>query len=247
MGWRIPRPFSCVAVGILIAAELTRRVSVAASSVAADPPAAWNPGAVKAPRLAQDKTFPRIPDAARNPSNPLGPGHFPTETDTLTIQQARDAYNANRADMVAGYRLSGVPAAAEYHKWKRYNTAPYRSSTHGNWYINNYANRIGRAYGKYQDAGVMPLGAVLAKDSFAVAADGAMRVGPLFLMEKMEAGFNPDTGDWRYTMIMPDGSVYGVTKGENSANVRFCVPCHAAVGDNRDHLYFPPRGVRVNR
>jgi len=70
--------------------------------------------------------------------------------------------------------------------------------------------------------------------------------GPLFLMEKMPAGFNYVSGDWRYTMIMPDGRIFGVTKGENAERVEYCITCHLAREDN-DHLFFVPEAFRVKR
>ena len=33
-----------------------------------------------------------------------------------------------------------------------------------------------------------------------VNTKGEVSVGPLFMMEKMQAGFNSDSDDWRYTM-----------------------------------------------
>ena len=62
-------------------------------------------------------------------------------------------------------------------------------------------------------------------------------------MEKMAKGFDPESGDWRYTMIMPDGSVFGTTNGENGDKVAYCIGCHAAVADN-DHLFFVPDEFR---
>ena len=94
-------------------------------------------------------------------------------------------------------------------------------------------------------AGVMPAGSILAKDSFAVNGKGNVTVGPLFLMEKMPAGFKADSGDWKYTMIMPNGSVFGVTNAENSAGMQFCIECHAAVAEEQDHMMFLPEDYRT--
>ena len=46
-------------------------------------------------------------------------------------------------------------------------------------------------------------------------------------------------------MVMPDGSLFGKTKGEGSAKVEFCITCHQAAGDDNDHLFFFPAEVRV--
>jgi hypothetical protein len=148
-------------------------------------------------------------------------------------------------DMTAGYRLSGDSSAGVYRTWRRYSKTPYRSSTHGQRFVNNYANALAKAYGGYEDAGDMPEGAVVAKDSFAVTARGDVFSGPLFLMEKMPAGFNPDSRDWRYTMIMPDGSLFGRTKGEGSGRVEFCATCHQTAGADNDHLFFLPKEYRA--
>ncbi len=115
--------------------------------------------------------------------------------------------------------------------------------THGQRYVNNYANRLARDYGRFEDAGRLPVGAVIAKDSIAITAAGEVFPGPLFIMEKMPEGFSNASGDWRYTMVMPDGSLLGVTKGEGAQRVEFCIGCHLAREAN-DHLYFPPNEFR---
>lgn len=173
-------------------------------------------------------------------------GHFTVERPAdLDADEALDIYKRLLDDMVAIYALAGDPAAPAYRNWRRFNTKPYRSATHGDRFVNNYANGIGRDYGLFEDAGTMPVGTVLAKDAFAVTEQGEVYVGPLFLMEKMPAGFHPGSRDWRYSMIMPDGSVFGVTNGDKSEAVEFCITCHVAAGDEVDHLFFVPEEFRV--
>ena len=84
---------------------------------------------------------------------------------------------------------------------------------------------------------------VAAKDSFSVNGKGQVMVGPLFLMTKMEAGFNAGSGDWQYQMVMPNGTVFGTTNGAGSAKVQFCADCHNAVGE-QDALWFLPEEYR---
>jgi len=172
--------------------------------------------------------------------------HFRVERPArLSPGDARVVYERIAGDMVAGYRLSRDPAARRYRKWRQYNRAPYRSATHGNRYVNNYANPIGAdAYGRFEKAGEMPEGTIIAKDSFAVTAQGDVFTGPLFLMEKMPAGFSPATANWRYSMIMPDGSYFGVTKGDHAERVAFCATCHKTAGEADDHLFFVPADNR---
>jgi hypothetical protein len=148
-------------------------------------------------------------------------------------------------EMTAAYRKSCHPAALAYTKWRRYSKVAYQSATHGQRYVQNYANARGGKYAGFEKAGKMKKGAVLAKDSFSVNKAGHLGVGPLFLMEKMGKGFNKASGDWRYTMVMPNGSVFGTTNGKGSARVKFCAECHAAVGETQDHMFFLPSEYRV--
>jgi hypothetical protein len=161
----------------------------------------------------------------------------------LSQPDALSIYERIRPDMAAAYRLSRNHWADQFYSWRRYNRVPYLSATHGERYINNYANAAAKAYGK--GAGSLPEGAVLAKDSFTVTARGDVFTGPLFLMEKMPAGFSPEAHDWRYTMIMPDGSLFGTTNGEGSDRVEFCVSCHLLAEEGMDDLFFVPEQYRL--
>jgi hypothetical protein len=187
------------------------------------------------PVLAQSENSPQKPTRHFRVEQPAGL----TGADALTI------YTRILDDMVAGYRLSDLPHAEAYRNWHRYNTVPYRSSQHGERYVNNYGNDAARDYRHFEAAGEMPVGAVLAKDSFAVTKHGDVFSGPLFVMEKMPPGFNLSSRDWRYTMIMPDGSLFGTTNGEGAERVGFCVDCHKFAGHAHDHLYFLPEQYRV--
>lgn len=162
----------------------------------------------------------------------------------MTPEKAQAIYDQMRKTMASGYAFSKHPVASAYQTWRRFNTTPYNSATHGQRHVNNYANTIGKAYGMFENAGPLPVGSVIAKDSFTVNEEGATSAGPLFIMEKMAQGFNYVSGDWRYTMIMPDGSIFGQTKGENSEGVKFCISCHLAAEQN-DHLHFMPKEVRA--
>ncbi len=184
------------------------------------------------------------PCAAANPCEAANPC-APVPSGTVTDAEASAAYLKIEDDLQAGYAKSGLLAAKDYLSWDRYNSAPYLSQTHGNRLVDNYANRGAKDYGKFEKAGVMPGGSVLAKDSFRVTPGGKVEPGPLFIMEKMKAGFSPETGDWRFTMIMPDGTIYGATKGENADKVEFCAGCHAAA--STDYMFFVPPEYRLAR
>ncbi len=148
--------------------------------------------------------------------------------------------------MAAAYAKAGLTDVEDYQSWTNLATVPYQSATHGERYVNNYVNATGAPrYTQYEEVDTMPSGSVIAKDSFVVKQNGATSIGPLFIMEKMPGGFDAGTHDWRYTMTMPNGSVFGTTGGTGSANVQFCAECHAAVAESQDSLYFPPEEFRA--
>jgi len=157
--------------------------------------------------------------------------------------EANVAYNCLKGYLKAGYTKSGDKVAGAYLNWANFSKTPYQSATHGDRYVNNYANATAKAYGKFEDAGVLPVGSVLAKDSFLAVPNGSVMPGPLFLMEKMSSGFNKASGDWRYTMIMSNGRMAGTTNGKGAKAVAFCVECHASMAD-QDHLFFMPEEAR---
>lgn len=163
----------------------------------------------------------------------------------MTDEETVALYDCLMDEMKAAYAKSGVEMAASYMTWPRYSRHAYVSATHGNRYVQNYANPKGRAYGLYEQAGTLPQGTKLAKDSFTVTKTGHGQVGPLFLMEKMQAGFNSESDDWRYTMVMPNGSVFGTTNGQGSENVAFCIGCHISVAPDQDSVMLLPDEYRV--
>lgn len=163
----------------------------------------------------------------------------------LTDEQASAEYEKILPALKEAYAKSGVPASTAYFEWKRFNTAPYKSSTHGQRFVNNFANAVAEAgYGQYEDAPTMPVGAVLAKDSFKLTRKGKIRKGPLFVMEKMASGFNPDSLDWKYTLVLPNGKIMGETNGKASKKVAFCAACHNGMGAETDGLTFLPKQYR---
>lgn len=179
------------------------------------------------------------PCAAANPCGPCGADEV-----ALTDDEARDAYACVQAAMTEGYAKSGHRWAMAYPSWKNHAARPYVSDTHGARFVNNYANERGAAnYGLFEDAEPAPEGTVLAKDSFTVKG-GRVAAGPLFLMEKMAAGFDADTRDWRYTLILPSGKVVGSTGGAGAGKVAFCAECHLSV-EEQDSRFFLDEAYRA--
>ena len=147
--------------------------------------------------------------------------------------------------MATLYKGGGHWAVNKWEGFDNVTTHAYPSGTHGNRFVLNYVNEIGAgAYGKYEDIGSAPTGTTVAKPSFTVSSAGQAAIGPLFIMEKMVNGFNAQTANWRYAMIMPGGATAGMTKGPNGGAVAFCHECHQGAED-ADYLFFLPEDVRA--
>lgn len=185
-------------------------------------------GEVEMSEISGDRGAPRRHFRLREPAD-LAPG------------EAQRVYEIALKALAVGYAQSRDSSAGSYSEWRRYNSVPYLSATHGNHYINNYANQSARAYGSDRR---LPVGSVIAKDSFSVTETGGILLGPLFLMEKMPAGFSYVSGDWKYSLIQPDGTKFGETNGVGSERVQYCIGCHLAV-EAQDHLYFVPPKFRI--
>lgn len=143
--------------------------------------------------------------------------------------------------MAKRYRRSGHGAALAYRGWTRFSRIPYPAEAHGVRFMNNYANAVARdAYALFEKAGTMPAGSVLAKDSFIVSPDGAVSVGPLFVMTKQPAHTSDATRDWLYEQVLPEGRVR-----RGSDIQRFCNNCHRRAGARDDYLMFLPLPYRV--
>lgn len=163
----------------------------------------------------------------------------------ITPARAEEIYQAIRDRVRDNYARSGDPLFLEYQTWKRFTRLPYRSPNHGERFVNHYVNETGARYGEYEQAGSLPVGTIVIKDSFTVTGHGEVQTGPLFMMEKMPEGFVSGAGTWRFMMLRPDGSSTGMTGGKNARNVAFCAECHAKAGPEQDFLYFMPDEARL--
>lgn len=160
----------------------------------------------------------------------------------ISPERAEAIYRAIRDTLQRQYGASADPVTQAYPRWKRYNTSPYRSRQHGNMFVNNYANDLAAQYGRYEQAGTLPAGSMVVKDSFVVRADGSILAGPLFLMEKMAPGFDPDNLDWRYMTILPDGEIEGLSSEDGPGGTAYCAACHQRA--RKHHLFFLPERYR---
>jgi len=168
--------------------------------------------------------------------------------DAISDSEAQALYECIADTLLDGYVASGVDAASAFRNWTQASTVPFVSATHGGRYVIHYVNDVGaEAYLRYEDIGAdgMPEGSVAAKESFNVDDDGKVVAGPLFLMTKVAAGALPDTADWRYSLVLPNGKVMGTTGGEGGERVAFCHACHATMEGNRDAMLLPKDAYRV--
>ncbi|MDP6341937.1 MAG: cytochrome P460 family protein [Alphaproteobacteria bacterium] len=163
----------------------------------------------------------------------------------MTDAKALEVYQRILPSLTEALGISRDPTATRYHRWTRFNRAPYLSATHGNRFANNYANGTAErgGYGRLQPGQRMPVGSVVVKDSFTVTDQGEVFPGALFFMQKLAAGRSPKTADWRFAQILPDGSFLGDTTGDNADEVAFCFTCHKAMA-KRDFLFFVPADYR---
>lgn len=163
----------------------------------------------------------------------------------LSDAEANAVYDDVADDLADMYAISREPAAERYRRWTRHNIAPYLSATHGNRYVNNYANRAARHYASVAtQGGALPAGSIIAKDSFTVTHDREVFGAALFLMEKLAPDTSPETGDWRYVMILPDGSFIGDSQGMGADDVAYCHGCHRQRAAT-DFLFYVPKRVRA--
>jgi len=157
----------------------------------------------------------------------------------LSKEEANAHYRGLSRRMARGYAAAQLDLIRNYQSWPLFNDAPYISATHGQRFVNSYANRMAHNYGTLEEGEELPMGSVLAKDSMTVTDEGRIHPGAMFVMEKLAKGTSPDTADWRYIMVLPDGSLFGDTMGSRADAVAYCHTCHELVAE-RDYTFFVP-------
>lgn len=150
-------------------------------------------------------------------------------------------YDCMKDKMIAGYTKGDNEVAAEYRTWTVTATRPAVAGPHGSRFLLTFANDIAAPqYLKFEEEGVqMPAGSVLAKESIKLGKAGKpARVGPLFIMTKLDAGGAPDADDWLYSAVQPNGKPMKIKQS-------FCHDCHSGWED-QDALGYPVEEVRVS-
>lgn len=158
----------------------------------------------------------------------------------LEAAQIDEIYACLTDAMAEGYAKEGDEIGANFRSWTVTSTRPAVAGPHGNRLLQTFANDIAaEEYLKFAEEGVkMPVGSVLAKESISISTKKkTARVGPLFIMTKMEDGSIPETADWLYAGLQPNGKVMKIKQS-------FCHDCHAAYPD-QDMLAYPLEEVRI--
>lgn len=158
----------------------------------------------------------------------------------LEDAQIVDLYACLEAKMAAGYAKGGDAVGSAYRAWTVTSTRPAVAGPHSNRLLQTFANDIAaEQYLKFEDEGVvMPVGSILAKESISFSKKKkTARPGPLFIMTKMETGSIPETDDWLYAGVQPNGKPMKFKQS-------FCHDCHSAYSD-QDSLAYPLEDVRI--
>ncbi len=176
---------------------------------------------------------------------PCDPGK---DGNDLTFEEAQAVYDCIAADLHAGYMKGDkkwIPAefVRDYRNWTSANTLPANPGFHGGRFLLTRINDIGaEEYLKFAEDNVnIPAGTVIAKESFAVSAAGKVKPGPLFFMQKVAAGVSPETDDWYYMAVAPNGKPMAVPV------MTACNECHIGIYGSQGGLGYPVPEVRVGQ
>lgn len=161
----------------------------------------------------------------------------PFDLDEAAIQEI---YSCIKDEMAEAYAKEGAEVAAAYRGWTVTGTRPAVQGAHGSRLLLTFANDVAaEQYLKFAEEAVMPAGSVLAKESITISTKNKeARVGPLFIMTKGEAGSAPETGDWVYAGIQPNGKPMKFKQS-------FCHDCHVS-WEAQDMMAYPVEEVRVS-
>lgn len=163
----------------------------------------------------------------------------------LSGAEAQKVYECLEDKLHAGYKKGGKgwidkSYVNDYRNWTRASSFPAAPGVHGDRFLVTYVNRTGAGeYMKYAEEPNIPAGTLIAKESFSVNQKGEAAAGPLFLMEKTANGKSPETDDWYYMMVAPNGKPVAVDV------MAACSTCHQGVYGHQGGLGYPVEEARV--
>jgi hypothetical protein len=162
-----------------------------------------------------------------------------TAKDDLTDEQVVELYECIKGELREGYASLGDAWGTAYPEWGVVSTIPGGVGNHGSRFLMTLVNETGfTQYVKFSDEGVkMPVGTVIAKESFNVSKKGEVKKGPLFFMEKVAAGEADEFGNWKYSALQAKGKPMKIKQS-------FCHNCHGNF-EGQDALGYPEEDYRV--
>lgn len=182
------------------------------------------------------------PLSAQDACDPGKPGS------ELTHEEAQQVYACIEDELHQGYMQGDkkwIPAefVTDYREWTPVSRLPANPGFHGGRFLLTFVNDAGdEEYLKFlEERGDMPAGTLIAKESFAVNDEGKVEKGPLFIMQKVEEDVSPETNDWYYMMIAPNGEPRAVPV------MTACNECHQGNFGHRDGLGYPVPEVRAGQ
>ena len=128
-----------------------------------------------------------------------------------------------------------LEVGADWKSYTKVNATPAQSEDHGGRFVNTYVNDIGLdAYTDPDEEAPIPVGAIIVKTSWeGEGGETGPNAGPIFVMEKREAGFDADREDWYYALHWEKIPAKWQAKIEHplywrtpSKKVDYCWKCH---------------------
>jgi len=153
------------------------------------------------------------------------------------------AYSCFEPRLLSGYAQSKHVMAQIFGDWERATEYPFIHDVVGDRYLVVYGNE--RAVGDEKTLWLdrdMPVGAIVVAAGFTVGESGELIAAPAMIYEKMVNGFAFGRGNWRQTLIAPDGEILGVSNGPGAENLTACVDCAARSAD-RLYLALTNNGI----
>lgn len=170
------------------------------------------------------------------------PGKAPGE---LSGDEAQAVYDCIKDELHAGYTAGAAEGrhaelAGAYRGWTPASRVPAAPGFHGGRFLLTWVNDVGdEAYLQYAEDPEIPVGTLIAKESFEVSDEGKVVRGPLFLMEKVAEEKSPDTNGWYYMMVGADGAPQGIDPWVN------CNECHMGNFGHQGGLGYPVEEARI--
>lgn len=166
----------------------------------------------------------------------------------LTGAEAQAVYDCLADALHAGYQQGDkrwIPAefVSDYRSWTAVSKFPAAPGFHGGRFLLTYVNEVGaEEYLRFKDENVqIPAGTLIAKESFGVDDNGKVAPGPLFIMQKTEAGVSPQSDDWYYMAVAPSGAPMAVDV------MTACSECHQGNFGHQGGLGYPAPEARVGQ